>query len=286
MMDWDDVRFFLEVARHGNLSGGARALGVNHSTVSRRIKAIEEQQGVRLFDRVQSGYTLTEDAAELYELALEIEALNFSFSRKLQGQDTALSGRVTITMPHDIFEFFFAKRLAEFQTQHPEISLDVFVAKGTKNLFAREADIAIRLTDKPPEYLVGKKICNLHYGIFYSANLPRNESSTPIITWSGEDEAPEWAINQLNNPEIKLQVDDLYAMYQAVEAGFGYARMPLYIHNFCGSQSINKLPVDLPPSSWGVWALSHADLRKISRVQVCKQFMQEQLESKVNQFTK
>ena len=137
MNDWDDVRFFLHVARHGNVTSAARALGVNHSTVSRRIKALEERQGVRLFERVPSGYELTEDASEIYELALEIEEKNQAFARKLQGQDARLCGKVSLTMPHDIYDFFFVNKLPEFRELYPQISLDISVAKGLKKLVGK-----------------------------------------------------------------------------------------------------------------------------------------------------
>ncbi|MBX2859383.1 MAG: LysR family transcriptional regulator [Cellvibrionaceae bacterium] len=285
MNNWDDVRFFLEVARQGNLTAAARELGVNHSTVARRIKALEDRQGVRLFEQLSSGYKLTDDAYEVYELALDIEALNYRFSRKLQGLDSRLQGRVALTMPHDIFEFFLAEHLAQFQEQHPEIVLDLLVAKGLKNLSHREADIALRLTDTPPEYLVGKQLCELHYGLYQSSKFQNPESHTPIITWSDQAQVPSWAVEHLPAPSIRLHVNDLLAMYKAVEAGLGIARMPVYMHNCYRSPKVQQLPTKLPKSKWGVWLLSHADLRKTARVQALKQFLQSTLEQHLALFT-
>jgi DNA-binding transcriptional LysR family regulator len=94
MIDWDDIRFFLAVAQNGNVTAAARALNVNHSTVSRRIAALEEKHGVRLFERIPSGYEMTSAAEDIYHLALELEAKNQQISRRLFGQDSRLQGEI------------------------------------------------------------------------------------------------------------------------------------------------------------------------------------------------
>ncbi len=287
MNDWDDIRYFLSVAKTGSVTAASRELGVNHSTVSRRIKALEKRHGVRLFDQLRSGYKITDQAADVFELALEIEALSQSFSRKLLGLDSRLQGPVNITMPHDIFEFFFVQHLAEFQQRYPNISINMLVAKGLKDLAAREADIAVRLSSNPPDYLVGRKICNLAHGIYHSNDLALSDHTrTPVIAWTDQIGIPDWAIAHVHKPFIALKVNDLLAMYKAVEQGLGVARMPAYMHNMYKSNHINVLPVNLPKSPWGVWLLSHVDLRNTLRVQTCREYIFEKLESSIELFEK
>jgi len=279
MTNWDDIRYFLSVARCGNLSTAAKELGVNHSTVSRRIQALEERHGVRLFERLPSGYQMNVAASSIYELALELEVKNQQVFRHLFGQDSRLQGQINLTMPHDIFDYCLSKELAEFKLLQPDILPNLFVAKGVKNLAAREADIAIRLTDKPPEYLIGKKVANLQHGIYSKSNMDLSEQ-VAIIVWSNESELPFWAKENYPLAKIALRVDDLYSMYAAVKAGIGIARMPCYLPDVIRDMSVKRLPIELPLSSWGVWVLSHIDLRNTAKVRCCREFLTDRLQQR------
>ena len=276
MNDWDDIRYFLAVARCGNVTSAAKMLGVNHSTVSRRIRALEEKHGVRLFERIPTGYEMTDSAADIYELAIEIESKNSQVSRQLFGQDSRLQGKINITMPHDILEYCLIEQLAEFRTFQPNIHLNLFVAKGLKDMAAREADVAIRLTDNPPDYLIGKKVAALQHGI-YGNCLISSSDKQPIIVWSGEESLPSWAEEHFPNGEIVMRVDDLYSMYCAVKAGIGIARMPCYLPDVIADEQVERFNIDLPRSTWGVWVLSHIDLRNTARVRCCREFITEKL---------
>jgi len=276
MNDWDDIRYFLAVARCGNVTSAAKMLGVNHSTVSRRIRALEEKHGVRLFERIPTGYEMTDSAADIYELAIEIESKNSQVSRQLFGQDSRLQGKINITMPHDILEYCLIEQLAEFRAFQPNIHLNLFVAKGLKDMAAREADVAIRLTDNPPDYLIGKKVAALQHGI-YGNCLISSSDKQPIIVWSGEESLPSWAQEHFPNGEIVMRVDDLYSMYCAVKAGIGIARMPCYLPDVIADEQVERFNIDLPRSTWGVWVLSHIDLRNTARVRCCREFITEKL---------
>jgi len=276
MTNWDDIRYFLSVARCGNLSSAAKELGVNHSTVFRRIQALEERHGVRLFERLPTGYEMNIAASSIYELALELEAKNQQVFRHLFGQDNRLQGEINITMPHDIFDYILAENFAEFKRLHPDIIPNLYIAKGVKNLAAREADVAIRLTAEPPEYLIGKKVASLGHGIYGHTNLDLT-TQVPIITWSGEAELPAWAKEHFPQANITLRVDDLYSMYAAVKSGIGIARMPCYLPDVVADASVARLPIELPLSQWGVWVLSHVDLRNTAKVRACREFLTERL---------
>jgi len=276
MTNWDDIRYFLSVARCGNLSTAAKELGVNHSTVSRRIQALEERHGVRLFERLPSGYEMNVAASAIYELALELEAKNQQVFRQLFGQDNRLQGEINLTMPHDIFDYCLAEDLAEFKQLQPEILANLYVTKGVRNLAAREADVAIRLTAAPPDYLIGRKVANLHHGIYSHANMDFSKQ-VYIISWSSDLALPAWAKEQYPQAKTAMRVDDLYSMYAAVKAGVGIARMPCYLPDIIGDTSVKRLPIELPLSPWGVWVLSHVDLRHTAKVRCCREFLTERL---------
>lgn len=276
MTNWDDIRYFLSVARCGNLSAAAKELGVNHSTVSRRIQTLEERHGVRLFERLPSGYEMNVAASAIYELALEIEAKNQQVFRQLFGQDSRFQGEINLTMPHDIFDYCLSKDLVEFKQLQPDILPNLYVTKGVKNLAAREADVAIRLTPEPPEYLIGKKIANLQHGIYTSVHIDISKK-VDVILWSGESTVPSWVKEHFPKAKISMRVDDLYSMYAAVKAGIGIARMPCYLPDVVLDNSVRRLPIEIPQSHWGVWVLSHADLRNTAKVRCCREFLTERL---------
>ncbi|WP_419904596.1 LysR family transcriptional regulator [Kiloniella sp.] len=277
MINWDDIKYFLEVARSGNITAAAKKLGVNHSTVSRRIQALEEQNGVRLFERIPTGYEMTEAASNIYEYALEIEARNHDIARGLVGQDSRLQGDINVTMPHDLLDYCLMEEVKRFKVQHPLIRLNLVVAKGVKNLAAREADVAIRLTPNPPDYLIGKEITKIQHGIYANKHLEIN-SHTPVIVWCDETNPPSWVQEQFPNAEIALRVDDLYSMYAAVKAGIGVAKMPCYVPDTIADDEVRRVAIDIPPSSWGIWILSHIDLRHTARVRECRLFLGQCLE--------
>ncbi len=288
MNDWDDIRYFLAVARSGNVTSAAKVLGVNHSTVSRRIRALEEKYAVRLFERIPTGYEMTSAADHIFEMALELETKNQQVSRQLFGQDSRLQGEISLTMPHDILEYCLIDDIAVFRDQQPKIHLNLFVAQGLKNMAAREADVAIRLTDTPPDYLIGKKIANLQHGIYagnpvYSRKNLSNK--TAVIVWSSETTLPTWAKDNFPDAEIVMRVDDLFSMYCAVKAGIGIARMPCYMPDSIASDQVKRLAINVPLSSWGVWVLSHVDLKHTARIRCCREFLVEKLQLQKQLFT-
>jgi len=283
MNNWDDLRFFLALARSGSISAAARELEVNHSTVSRRIQALEEKHGVQLFQRQAGGYQMLDAADAILAQAEAMETQSLEISRVLFGKDTRLEGPINITMPHDIFEHCLADELSEFTHQHPGVELNVMVGQGLRNLASREADIAIRLTAEPPDYLVGREVAGLQHGLYHANHYDVN-SKVGVICWGSERTLPQWAQEHFPNAHIALRVDDLSSMYAAVKAGFGVARMPCYMPDSISSSKIKKLPIALSRSTWSVWLLSHVDLRKTARVQKLKQYLLNTLENKRSLF--
>ncbi len=272
MNDWDDIRYFLSVSREGSVSGAAKVLGVNHSTVSRRIKGFEERHGVLLFNRLRDGYEMTESADAIFEQAQNIESQSEQISRTLFGQDARLEGPINLTMPHDIFEYCLAPELAQFNKKHPGIEINLMVTKGVRNLASREADLAIRLTPSPPDYLIGRQVSGLQHGVYVASHIDLTQP-VGIIIWSGETELPEWANQYFPNAYISLKVDDLSSMYASVKAGFGVARMPCYMPDSIHDTQVVKLNIPIPRSDWSVWVLSHIDLRKTARIKKCRDFL-------------
>ena len=282
MNSWDDIKFFLAIAHAGSISAAARALKVNHSTVSRRIRAFEQEQGVRLFEATQRGYELTEAARGVLHVAESIATQSDTLFRSLQGKDQELRGNIYLTMPREIFDFFLADPLKSFIESNPEIHINLAVSKGVRNLANREADMAIRFTPSPPEYLIGKNITPLHHGI-YGTRERLNAEQTPVIDWINETGLPSWT-EKFKNPYIATRVDDLFSMYTAVKLGIGIARMPCFLPDKLKETEIYRKDIALPKSTWGVWILNHIDLRDTARIKALKAHLSSALTSEIPVF--
>ncbi len=279
MNNWDDLRYFLSVARNGTISGAAVDLGVNHSTVSRRINAYEKQHDVRLFERLPSGYVMTQAAENIYQYALEIEDRTRIVERELFGRDTRLQGRLCITAFHGMANSLLMPDIQRFRDQYQEIDLELFITTEVRDLGAREADVAIRGTPKPPEHLVGKKVADVDHGIYTSPKYQaRGLQRHEVVLWRDDLSTPDWVLQHFPDARVALRVDDVISMQTAVREGLGLARIPCWSADAGGD--LFRLNLDLEPSDWGLWVLIHADLRSTARVRVCRDFLIECLSAR------
>jgi len=277
-MNWDDLRFFLALAREGSVSGAGRALGVKHTTVARRIRALEERLGTRLFDRLSDGYAMTQVAENMFEHALAMEELAQAVDRDAFGRDTELAGPLKLTVAHDIADRLIVPNLRAFTDAYPQIDLQLLTTAGLVDFAAREADIALRLTAKPPEELVGREVVRLQHGIYGTTRtLRRRADRVDVILFRSGDERPAWVTENFPDARTVLRVDDLSSMAAATRNHLGLSRMPCFMGDT--DAGLRRLDVPLAPSGWGVWILSHVDLRSTARVRVCREFLLELIES-------
>ena len=172
-IEWDDLRYVLAVADAGSLAGAARNLGVNHTTVLRRVGAFEKRLGLRLFERLPTGYVLTAGGEELIAAARHIDDTVTALERKLAGQDLRLSGAVRVTTTDTLMASILPEILAEFRAAHPGIQVEVALSNLMFNLTKRDADVAIRPANDPPETLVGRRIAKIAFAIYASPRYLR-----------------------------------------------------------------------------------------------------------------
>ena len=144
MYNWDDLRYFLAVARAQTVTGAATFLGVNHSTVSRRISSLEDAVGVLLFDRTKEGYDLTEAGLALLDHASKVERSTKKAFAAIEAQDHTLAGRLTVSAPQALAVMVLLPMLKSFRTVQPDIEVRLVSSDQLANLSLAEADIAIR----------------------------------------------------------------------------------------------------------------------------------------------
>lgn len=276
-LNWDDMRYFLALCRQGSATGAAKVLGVNHTTVTRRISALEKDIGTRLFSVSRSGHEMSQAAENLYSHALKMEEISHAIDREVFGQDAELRGPLKITVSHDVAERLLIPFLPDFKDAYPCIDLDILTSTGLVDLAAREADIALRLTAKPPDYLVGRQVLPMRHGVYGSSNYIKSLSEkTKLVLFRGDPERPEWVQQHFPDSEIAMRVDDVSTMAAAVVSSMGLARMPCYVGD--AEPSILRLNLTLTPSTWGIWILSHVDLKSSARVRVAREFLIDVIE--------
>jgi DNA-binding transcriptional LysR family regulator len=277
--EWDDLRYVLAVANAGSLSGAARSLGVNHTTVLRRISALEKRLGLRLFERLPTGYVLTAGGEELIAEARQIEDKLTNLERKLAGQDLRLSGVIRVATTDTLMGSILPEILAEFRAAKPGIGIEIALSNIMVNLTKRDADVAIRPAKDAPETLVGRRIANIAFAIYGSPRyLARRRTIDDLAAhrWVGPDDSlsdtsvAQWMRSELPESEITLRTDSLLGLRQAAQAGLGLAALPCYLEDTSPSLVCVHRPI--PAMQTALWILTHKDLSRSARIRAFTDF--------------
>ncbi len=270
--DWDDLRLFLAVARAGSLSGAARALGVTHSTVFRRIGAFEERLGVRLFDRLQGGYDLTAAGEEMRESALRIEEEIAALALKVTGQDQRPTGTIRITATDFLAQALLPAHVAAFRAERPGIEIEAIVSDTVLDLTRREADIALRIGNPGQEALVGRRIGQLAFAV-YAARDRAGDPATGDWVGYGASHGPLSRAMARWWPRMRqvYRTNSITAAQAAARAGIGMAALPCVLADRDpGLVRLCPLP---EPFALDLWLLTHEDLRHTARIRMFLDFM-------------
>ncbi len=282
---WDDLRTVLAVAREGSLSGAARVLQVEHSTVFRRLKGIERRFGAALFERSRSGYSATAHGEAVAESARVMEEAALAAERRVLGADVRLSGVVRIATSEMFACYLLPRALPGFLEQHPDIEIEIDVANRNVDLTRREADLALRATNRPPEHLYGREVGELRYAVFaHPRYFKRGKAPAPEdLPWVGFDESigrleiARWLREHLPGKPTRLRSDSLLAMMQAAAAGIGAAVLPLFAADF--HPNLRRLGPVLEQPRLRLWVLNHADVRENARVRALSRHLAQELPS-------
>ncbi len=185
-MDWNALKMFLAIADSGTLTGAAKTLEVNHSTVFRRLNTFEDEIGGRLFERLSHGYELTSMGEELLVEAKKIAASFDDMERHIVGKDIQPKGTVKITAPNNIAYRYLPRYLTEFNQSYPEIHIELLVSNLEFNMTNRQADIAVRATSAPPDHLVGRMLRSIKWGVYASKTYKARFGCPKTIDQLGE----------------------------------------------------------------------------------------------------
>ena len=287
---WSDLEYVLAVAGAGSVAGAARQMGVNHTTVLRRVQAFEQRMGVRVFERLRTGYRPTPEGEVYLDAAKSIETTLTDLDRKLAGSDQALSGPLSITSTDNIMPMFL-DAVAAFSRLHPGVMIDLRVANVALSLDRREADIAVRASSQPPEHLVGRRVCDLQFSIYATPELAEREAETAIEDrrWLGL-EAPlsgstagEWMAEMIPSSQIVGCANSFNALRDLAVRGLGFAMLPRHVGD--ATTLLINVPGPGPMPETGLWLLSHKDMLRSPRVRIASEFLYKGLRANREKFS-
>jgi len=278
-LPWDDLRLILAVGRAGSLSGAARELGVNHSTVFRRLGVVEDRLGVRLFERFRDGYAPTAAGDTVVALAQRMETEVLAVERMLAGEDLRPSGVVRVTTTETLLGFL-TPIFAAFRAACPEITLEVIASDAFFNLTRRDADVAIRPAAEAPETLVGRRLATIATAIYGSADyLVSHPASDDLCghDWVEPEESlahlasARWLEAAVPGARITYRASTLTALLEGAKAGFGLAALPCFLAE--PVPRLVRVRPPMPDMETGLWLLTHPALRRTARVRAVLDFV-------------
>jgi DNA-binding transcriptional LysR family regulator len=285
MFDWDDARYFLAIHRTGTLSAAARDLGVNQSTVGRRLEALEEQLGARLFVRTRDGYSTSPAGEQLLARAESMEEEALAIARLLVGQQERLTGDVRVTSSDAFGPRVVAPILLEFHALHPGIVLEFDTDNRLLSLTRREADIAVRFSRPPDRHLVARKVADFANAPYcskgYIARRGRPKAPYESQDFVGELKehlpAARWIEQHAakGKGRIVFKSSSTFAQHAATLAGLGIAMLPCYLAD--PEPDLVRIGPPEPAMGRAVWLVVHEDLQRTPRIRACVDFLAQRL---------
>ena len=279
MNDWNELRLVLAVARAGSLTSAAKALGIDHSTVFRRLNAAEEKLGVRLFERLPGGvYEATGAGERVASSAERMEDVALALDRDIAGRDHRLSGRLRVTSSETLAHRVLTPHLAAFRAAHAGIVVELVIDNRVLSLSRREADVALRPIRPREGDLWGRKLADIGWSAYGSRDygaankLPlssaRDLGRHPLIGWDETATrigATDWLERAAPSEAFVYRTASLVNQLAAAKAGIGLAVLPCYLAD-PEPELVRALRGVVPELATELWIVTHADLKSTARV--------------------
>lgn len=272
MENWDDYRFILALDRCRTLRAAATLLGVNHSTVSRRLTVINARYDSPVFEQAAVGYVATQFGKKLVDAAVKMEELNFATNRRHKASGKGLSGPITLSVPGVLARYVLMEPLTQFCREHPGIQLSIQSTYRFADLNKSEADVVVRGTNTPPEHLVGRRLFT--YGLSHYCSADYLATTAPEdrrwITNTTGNKPPNWIKHSpFPDTPVGLQIDDIELRHRAAIMGQGMSLGACYIAD--AEPRLARLPGATLVPGQDFWVLTHPDLKDTPRIRVLMQ---------------
>jgi DNA-binding transcriptional LysR family regulator len=271
-MDWDDLRTFLAIVRHGTLSAAARALGVTQPTMGRRLAALEQRTGARLLQRLPGRFVLTPLGEAVLPNAERIEADAVAAELMIRGRDVALEGTVRLTTVDTLAARIIAPSVAELQCKHPGITVELVPDSRQLSLSKREADLAVRMTRFEGHNIIARKLGSMAIAVYASrAYLERaqkypNEPHRIVTVLEDQAHLPEAELLQRLYPDaiVAMRSNSREVHVWAVKSGAAIGAIARFRGD--AQPELERLHTDEPEVTRDIWLGVHRDLQHTPRV--------------------
>ena len=288
MFDWSDLKYFLAVARTGSTLAAAKSLGVNQSTVHRRLQELEKRLGCQLVKRHPTGYRLTELGEQLVSHAENVEDAVAAFERRVSASSKEARGTVKVTCPAAVGARLIRSHLIEkLKMRYPTLRVEFAMSDITLDLAKGEADIAIRGKIPTDDALFGRKIADSQWAVYASRSyvarhggIARAEdiNGHAVVMFSGElrdHQSARWLKSVAPKATVAAHGSNLTALLMAVKSGAGLASMPLIVGEH--EKDLVRVFGPVPEMATPFYLLMHQDMRRTPRVRAVFNFLIEQL---------
>lgn len=279
-MNWNDLHYALSVARNGSLLRAAKELGVTHTTVGRRIDALEQSLGAKLFHRARSGMMLTAEGHVLLPELTRVDDTIQSIQRTTSFAMAPLAGTVRVTSGESFASCYLAPRLASFAAKHRGLTVELIAGGQVLDLARREADIAIRMFRSEHKTLVVRRLGTLGYGLYAHPKYlrrapirkPADFKKAAMLSSEGGARVPEaeW-VRALSGGAAPRLVSNLsMGLAEAARSGLGIAVLPRYMGD--ADRTLTRVPAPDAPSE-SIWLTVHEDARHSPRVRAVMDYL-------------
>ena len=301
-LDWSDLRHALAVGQLGSVAAAAQSLGVNATTVQRRLDALEAALGARLFERARSGWRATEAGSAVLEQARRMADQADAIERHVMGRDRELTGLLRLTTAFVVMEHLLPQPLADFAAAYPGIEVEVVENAFLVDLARRhaegagiaqlQADVALRLSVNVAEHLVGRQLGMTHCRVYVKAGmpglpqgltpLPELLQTAPWVAFERDTKGrvyDRWLQQHLPPSQVRVRVDIFNAVAAMLRTGVGVGVLP----TFMAERLPELVPVSevIPEMSVPLWMLTHPDLRETARVRAFMRFVGDALSKRL-----
>lgn len=278
VLGWSDFEVVQVIARHASIAKATGALGMSHATLLRRLDQIETRLQTPLFERVRGRYTLTAAGHEIDQAARSMEPIATAADMRARGKDPRPSGEVRLNTSSIVATHLLPAVLAQFGTAFPELRIELATSREHVNLRRRDADVALRIADSVPDWLVGRELGVLRFKVYQRRS---GRAATPLRDidellaqrgWIAfergalDQKFDRWLAAKVDDSRVVLRVDDFTHAAAMARAGLGIALLPSFIES--GLADLQALTPPIAALDTPLWLVTHPDLRNASRIQV------------------
>lgn len=277
LLSWTDYHTVLLIAQHGSVAKACISLAMTHSTLLRKLELIEHRLKTRIFERVRGRYTLTPAGEEIEHAARIFEPIAQAAEMRVLGQDLRPSGDVRLSAVSIVIEHLLPSVMTQFSLAYPEIQLELTASPDNVNLRRREADVALRMTDTMPEWLIGQKIADVQFKVYMLRSENENVAMSSVEKliserrWIGFErhvrdlKVDRWIDEEVPDESVVLRVDNFTHALTMVKAGLGIALLPTFLE--ASEPSLQPLTQAIAALNTPLWLETHPELMNVARIQ-------------------